>query len=56
MNGRDRILAAVATLNSRLGEEGINVRILPGADVHINHDMAGMIAAGNAMTVTQDVI
>lgn len=51
VNGRDRILAAVATLNSRLGEEGINIRILPGADVHINHDMAGMMVAGNAMTV-----
>lgn len=51
MNGRDRILESVAALNRRLQEEGIAVEILPGADVHVNHDMAGMVAAGNAMTV-----
>lgn len=51
MNGRDCILAAVADLNRRLREEGMSVKILPGADVHVNHDMAGMLAAGNAMTV-----
>lgn len=51
VNRRDRILAAVAELNSRLSKEGINVRILPGADVHINQDMTGMIEAGRALTL-----
>ena len=50
-NGRDRILDGVATLNAGLREEDIHVEILPGADVYVNRDMAGMIAAGNAMTV-----
>lgn len=51
MNGRDRILSGVATLNHKLKEEGIRLEIRPGADVHVNHDIAKMMDGGNVMTV-----
>jgi len=48
---RARILAAVAALQERLDAEGIPMRILPGAEIHVGPDVAGMVAQGQAMTL-----
>jgi protein-tyrosine phosphatase len=48
INRRDRILDGVSSLNVVLGKEGINVEVLPGADVHVRHDITGMLADGDA--------
>lgn len=53
-NTRQTVLAAVDALNGRIREEGIGVTIFPGADVHVDHDIAGMLASGEAMTVNDN--
>lgn len=45
------IRSAVAALQAVLDEEGIALRLVEGADVHLDIDLAGAIAAGRVPTI-----
>ncbi len=45
------ILKAVDTLNSQLEENGIDVKILPGAEIHISEGLVESIKNGDVLTI-----
>jgi len=54
VNDREVILAEVERLNNCLAEERLDLRILPGADVHVNYNVLDLIREGKAMTVNDN--
>ena len=48
---REDILAGVQELNLACGKEGINISILPGADIRVDHELGQLLEAGRIMTV-----
>lgn len=54
VNDRDAVLAAVAPLEARLESEGIDVRLVPGAEVHICADLVDRIKDGRAPTLADN--
>lgn len=51
VNERESILSGVRRLQEELFKEGIGLRIIPGADVHVNHNIIDLIKEGKALTV-----
>ncbi|MGA1844485.1 MAG: tyrosine-protein phosphatase [bacterium] len=54
VNDREIILAEVDRLNNCLAGERLDLRILPGADVHVNYNIPDLIREGKAMTVNDN--
>jgi protein-tyrosine phosphatase len=50
-NPRPRVLAAVSELNETLQGEGVGVRILPGADIHVHPHLDRLIEGRETCTV-----
>lgn len=50
-NNATGIRAAIAQLQARLDEEGIGLRLVEGADVHLDTDLAGAIRDGRVPTI-----
>lgn len=48
---KDQVLCALDELNSALGEQGIDTRLLPGAEVRVNHDLVTEYDKGNLLTL-----
>ena len=51
MNPRDQVLDGVAALRRTLAGEGVDVEILPGAEVHVCPDLVERIRSGHAPTL-----
>jgi len=51
INKRDLILSEVEKFQHILNTEKIDILILPGSDVHVNHNMLELINEGKALTV-----
>lgn len=54
VNERPAVLAGVARLRARLEEEGIDLDLLPGAEVHIAPDLVTKIKDGRAPTLADN--
>lgn len=54
VNDRTSVLAAVATLRTRLVREGIALEVLPGAEVHLCPDLVARVADGRAPTLADN--
>ena len=54
VNEREVILTEVERLNRNLAEEGLDLRILPGADVHVTYNVLDLIRQGKVMTVNDN--
>ena len=54
-NDPDRILAAVEDLNGRLKENGISVRIRPGADIYIHERLVDLVKDRKVLTVNDNM-
>lgn len=54
INKRDSVLSGVDQLQKALIEEDIDIRILPGSDAHVNHNMLELIHEGMALTVNDN--
>ena len=48
---KDQVLCALDEFNSVLGEQGIDTRLLPGAEVRVNHDLVAEYDKGNLLTL-----
>ena len=48
---REDILAGVQELNQACVREAININILPGADIRVDHELDQLLTAGKVMTV-----
>ncbi len=46
---REDILAGVAELNQACGKEGINISILPGADIRVDHELGQLLEAAKTL-------
>jgi len=54
VNERDSVVAAVEKLRTRLASEGVDLELLPGAEVHICPDLVERIADGRALTLNDN--
>ena len=54
INERDLIFSEIEKLQQVLSEEGIDIQILPGSDVHVNYNMLELIQEGKALTVNNN--
>jgi len=54
VNDRAAVLAGVERLRSRLSSEGVNLELLPGAEVHICPDLVDRIGDGRAPTLADN--
>lgn len=50
-NSGPRIRAAVVALQQHIDHAGIPLQLVPGADVHVVHDLAGGLASGHLLTI-----
>ena len=48
---REDILAGVQELNQACGKQDIDITILPGADIRVDHELGQLLTAGKVMTV-----
>ena len=51
INERDFIISEVKKFQNILNIKNIDIRILPGADVHVNYNIIELIGEGKAMTI-----
>ena len=54
LNPREEVLAGVSALAKRLDAEGVRVRLLPGAEVHVCADLVERVRSGHATTLADN--
>lgn len=54
MNPRDQVIEGVAALRTTLASEGVDVEVLPGAEVHVCPDLVERIKAKHAPTLADN--
>ncbi len=53
-NTRARILASLGELRAALSKEGVEIKLAPGSEAHLNPDMVEKVAAGETITLNDN--